>query len=89
MGAAFVEAIPSIRFRARQNRDFMLRVTRYLVGQVGIRQILDIGTGIPTNPNLLHEAAQEAARGPGPLCGQRTDRADSATRRLATLMPCL
>jgi hypothetical protein len=38
----------------------MHRVTRYLAGEAGIRQFLDIGTGIPTSPNL-HEVAQEAA----------------------------
>jgi hypothetical protein len=36
------------------------RVTRYLAGEVGIRQFLDIGTGIPTSPNL-HEVAQGIA----------------------------
>ncbi|MCI2422992.1 SAM-dependent methyltransferase [Saccharopolyspora sp. K220] len=43
----------------RANRSFMARVTRRLVRQ-GYRQFLDIGTGLPTSPNL-HEAAQEVA----------------------------
>jgi hypothetical protein len=38
----------------------MHRVTRYLTRDAGIRQFLDIGTGIPTRPNL-HETAQEIA----------------------------
>jgi hypothetical protein len=50
---------PSVRLTARTNREFMHHATRYLVGQ-GIRQFLDIGTGIPTEPNL-HQVAQELA----------------------------
>ncbi|SNT11132.1 S-adenosyl methyltransferase [Asanoa hainanensis] len=58
MGAAFVEAIPSIRTMARANRAFMHRVVRYLSAQAGVHQFLDIGTGIPTRPNV-HEIAEE------------------------------
>lgn len=60
MGDAFARAIPTIRTMARENRAFMHRATRYLAGEAGIRQFLDIGTGIPTRPNL-HETAQEIA----------------------------
>jgi hypothetical protein len=60
MGSAFAEAIPSIRTMALANRDFMHRVVRYLAGEAGIDQFLDIGTGIPTRPNV-HEIAQEMA----------------------------
>jgi hypothetical protein len=60
MGQLFVQAIPSIRDMARENRAFMHRATRYLAREAGIRQFLDIGTGIPTRPNL-HETAQEIA----------------------------
>ncbi len=45
---------------ARSNRWFMQRATRWLVREAGIRQFLDIGTGIPTEPNL-HQIAQGAA----------------------------
>ena len=45
---------------ARTNRWFMQRVTRWLAGSAGVRQYLDIGTGIPTEPNL-HQVAQAAA----------------------------
>ncbi len=62
LGAAFAEAIPSIRTMARENRNFMERVTRYLTREAGIRQFLDIGTGIPTRPNV-HEVAQQVAPG--------------------------
>ncbi|HEY3873811.1 MAG TPA: SAM-dependent methyltransferase [Actinocrinis sp.] len=44
---------------ARANREFMHRSTRYLAER-GLRQFLDIGTGIPTSPNL-HEVAQAVA----------------------------
>ncbi|MEI7030232.1 SAM-dependent methyltransferase [Streptomyces pratensis] len=47
------------RDMARVNRAFMHRATRWLAGQ-GVRQFLDIGTGIPTEPNL-HQIAQKAA----------------------------
>jgi len=55
----FLEKIPSMRQMARENRDFVTRATDFLCGQ-GIRQFLDIGTGIPTSPNL-HESAQALA----------------------------
>ncbi|MGW3144962.1 SAM-dependent methyltransferase [Streptomyces sp. NPDC001177] len=45
---------------ARANRAFMRRATRLLVRETGIRQFLDIGTGIPTEPNL-HQIAQSVA----------------------------
>jgi hypothetical protein len=59
LGARFAEAIPSIPAMARENRYFMHRVVRYLVAQ-GVRQFLDVGTGIPTSPNV-HEIAQGIA----------------------------
>jgi SAM-dependent methyltransferase len=43
---------------ARQNRLFMRRLARYLAAEEGIDQFLDIGTGIPTSPNL-HEIVQQ------------------------------
>ena len=51
---------PGLRFRVRANRAFLGRVTRYLAGEAGIRQFLDIGTGIPS-ANNTHEVAQQAA----------------------------
>ncbi|WP_045876514.1 SAM-dependent methyltransferase [Pseudofrankia sp. DC12] len=48
---------PQARTAARQNRAFLRRATRYLAASAGVRQFLDIGTGIPTSPNL-HEIAQ-------------------------------
>jgi len=51
---------PGLRNSMRQNRKFMHRAVRYLAAERGIRQFLDIGTGIPTAPNL-HQIAQEVA----------------------------
>jgi SAM-dependent methyltransferase len=53
-------AFPSARIGALENRRFMHRAVRYLAQQAGIRQFLDIGTGIPTSPNT-HEIAQGIA----------------------------
>jgi S-adenosyl methyltransferase len=60
MGAAFIELIPTMREMAQANRGFVNRAVRYLAAEEGIRQFLDIGTGIPTSPNL-HEVAQGIA----------------------------
>jgi SAM-dependent methyltransferase len=54
--ARAIAAFPSALIAARSNRAFMRRSTRHLA-QLGIEQFLDIGTGIPTSPNL-HEIAQ-------------------------------
>jgi hypothetical protein len=60
LAATIADAIPEVAMMARANRDFILRATRYLVAQAGIRQFLDIGTGLPTAPNL-HQVAQQLA----------------------------
>jgi O-methyltransferase involved in polyketide biosynthesis len=52
---------PNIVEVARADRAFLGRVVRYLVGEAGIRQFLDIGTGLPTAENT-HEVAQRVAR---------------------------
>jgi hypothetical protein len=57
VGEAMMQAIPGMRYMAGENRKFVHRVARDLVGRHGIHQFLDIGTGIPTRPNL-HEIAQ-------------------------------
>jgi hypothetical protein len=51
---------PGLRFRVRANRAFLARAVRYLAAEAGIRQFLDIGTGIPS-ANNTHEVAQAAA----------------------------
>jgi O-methyltransferase involved in polyketide biosynthesis len=55
-----LQAIPTLREMAAANRAFMGRAVRYLVKEAGVRQILDLGTGIPTSPNV-HEIAQATA----------------------------
>jgi hypothetical protein len=55
-----MEALPQIVDGARANRAFLRRAVRYLASEAGIRQFLDIGTGIPTSPNV-HEIAQGVA----------------------------
>ena len=56
--AALAKALPDIPRMARANRDFLRRAVRRLVGVCGVRQLIDIGSGIPTSPNV-HEIAQE------------------------------
>jgi S-adenosyl methyltransferase len=51
-------SIPSGRIGAREQRAFLGRAVRYLAGEAGIRQFLDIGTGLPTTNNV-HDVAQE------------------------------
>jgi hypothetical protein len=57
---AWREIDPDIVFGARANRAFLGRAVRYLTADAGIRQFLDIGTGIPTAGNT-HEVAQAIA----------------------------
>jgi hypothetical protein len=58
--AGLLRAVPSARTGARANRAFLGRAVRYLVAEAGIRQFLDIGTGLPT-VNNVHEVAQSIA----------------------------
>jgi hypothetical protein len=51
---------PKVRLGALANRALLQRATRYLAEQAGIRQFLDIGTGLPTADNT-HEVAQRHA----------------------------
>src|SRR5580658_989997 len=48
---------PQVVAGARANRGFLARAVRYLAGQRGIRQFLDIGPGLPA-PGATHEVAQ-------------------------------
>jgi hypothetical protein len=59
-GDQAIAAYPDIVFSVRANRAFLARAVRYLAGEAGIRQFLDIGTGIPT-ANNTHEVAQDVA----------------------------
>ena len=55
-----LEANPNILPGVRANRAFLRRAVQYLAGEVGVRQFLDIGTGLPTNENT-HQIAQSVA----------------------------
>jgi hypothetical protein len=53
-----IRAVPDARDACWQNRGFLQRAVRFLVGEAGIRQFVDIGTGLPTQGNV-HEIAHE------------------------------
>src|SRR5512133_806089 len=59
-GEHVLAAMPVMGVLARADRAFLGRAVRYLAGPAGIRQFLDIGTGIPT-ANNTHEVAQAVA----------------------------
>jgi S-adenosyl methyltransferase len=60
MGEQIRQLLPAIPEMARCQRAFLVRVVTYLARDVGIRQFLDIGTGLPT-ANNTHEVAQRVA----------------------------
>src|SRR6202034_2101805 len=57
-----LRAAPWIRATALENRAFLGRVVRFLAGEGGIRQFIDIGTGLPTEGNV-HDIVSRAAPG--------------------------
>jgi S-adenosyl methyltransferase len=57
---ATMNSWPTVRVAVRANRAFLGRTVRYLVAEAGIRQFLDIGTGLPSSNNV-HEVAQSVA----------------------------
>jgi S-adenosyl methyltransferase len=59
-GQIALQAYPELAQAVRSNRKFLARAVRYLTGEAGIRQFLDIGTGIPAADNT-HEVAQREA----------------------------
>lgn len=60
LGAYMAEVYPQIIEIARASRKFQARAVRYLAAEAGVRQFLDLGTGLPT-ANATHEVAQAAA----------------------------
>ncbi|MGP4030427.1 SAM-dependent methyltransferase [Actinomadura sp. 3N407] len=60
-GERVFQTFPGMVDMARYSRRMLTRVVRYLAGEVGVRQFLDIGTGLPTMDNT-HEVAQRVAR---------------------------
>jgi hypothetical protein len=59
-GDAIAALFPTVRLAAQENRAFMRRAVTYLSREAGVRQFLDIGTGIPA-PDNTHEIAQSLA----------------------------
>nr|WP_037065745.1 SAM-dependent methyltransferase [Pseudonocardia acaciae] len=59
-GDDWVALNPGIVTMAQQSRQFLIRVVRFLAAEAGVRQFLDIGTGLPTMQNT-HEVAQAVA----------------------------
>jgi hypothetical protein len=57
VGDRLIASMPAVQAGVRAQRDVLGRVVRYLVGEAGIRQLLDIGSGLPTADNV-HEIAQ-------------------------------
>lgn len=54
---------PDVPLAARSNRAFLRRMVRFLVGEAGITQLLDIGSGLPTRGNVgevAHEINPDA-----------------------------
>ncbi len=60
VGDQVLEAFPAIVQNARASRAFLARAVRYLAGEAGVRQFLDVGTGLPTADNT-HQVAQALA----------------------------
>jgi O-methyltransferase involved in polyketide biosynthesis len=59
-GDRYRESYPAIVDVARASRRFLMRAIRFLAGEAGLRQFLDVGTGLPTADNT-HEVAQRVA----------------------------
>jgi hypothetical protein len=60
VGDQIIASLPAVQIGVRAQRDLLGRVVRYLVGEVGLRQLLDIGSGLPTAENV-HQIAQSVA----------------------------
>jgi hypothetical protein len=60
LGKRTIQAYPNVVFSVRANRAFLARAVRFLARDEGIRQFLDVGTGIPS-VNNTHEVAQRFA----------------------------
>src|SRR5262249_35625687 len=59
-GEPILAIVPDMVTSARADREFLIRAAEYLAGQAGVRQFLDIGTGLPT-ANNTHQVAQRVA----------------------------
>jgi len=57
---SMIAKLPNVRLAVQWNRAYLRRVVRFLVGEAGIRQLVDIGAGLPSVGNT-HEIAEETA----------------------------
>ena len=62
VGRQILDLAPDAPAIARSNRSFLRRAVRYMIADAGIRQFVDIGSGLPTQGNV-HEVAQDANPG--------------------------
>ncbi|MGI5152904.1 SAM-dependent methyltransferase [Plantactinospora sp. CA-294935] len=60
VGDQIIQTLPQLAENARLSRAYLTRAARYLAGEAGVRQFLDIGTGLPT-ANNTHQVAQSVA----------------------------
>ena len=61
---SMIAQLPNVQLAVQWNRAFLRRVVRYLINEAGIRQIIDIGAGLPTVGNT-HEIARTPAQRSG------------------------
>jgi S-adenosyl methyltransferase len=78
--------LPSIVAQARADRAFLGRAIHYLAGEQGVRQFLDIGTGLPTADNT-HEVAQRVAPESRIVCADNDPLVLTHARTLLTSRP--
>ncbi len=62
VGDQIIASLPEVQAGVQAQRAVLGRVVRYLVGEAGLRQLLDVGSGLPTSDNV-HEIAQRTAPG--------------------------
>ena len=62
VGDQIIARLPEVQVGVQAQRAVLGRVVRYLVGEAGVRQLLDVGSGLPTSDNV-HEIAQRSAPG--------------------------
>jgi trans-aconitate methyltransferase len=81
-----LQQTPGLRVAARENRAFLGRAVQYLAGEAGVRQFLDIGTGLPTAGNV-HEVAQRIAPESRVVCADNDPMVLAHARALLTSAP--
>jgi len=85
-GDQFIEVFPGIVEVARASRQFLIRAVTFLAGEAGVRQFLDVGTGLPTENNT-HEVAQRVAPDARIVCVDNDPLVLAHARALLTSTP--